>query len=451
MLYINISKFYAQKLVFRKYSAFFTAMFLNPENFSSCMADLVGTTLGDCYLEEQVGKGAFSTVYRALNYETGLETACKVFTRASPQLEKEAEALLELSSHPNIVEVYEASPDYIEMELCKESLRSVLEEGPLEKDEAVYITLEVLSALEYAHGKGILHRDVKPSNILLTSRGKVKLCDFGLFKNIKSDLRSSWKTLTNPDVKVTREDIENSLPETDEETRKAIAGTFAYMAPEQAEGYSDIRSDIFSVGVSLYETLTGNVPIYSDNPYGDEALDSIILKSMDRNPDKRFQSASEMKAALESVVQENAELNEFVQSARLPAREDSSRRIFAYLLALPIASSIVYGVGNGIATNMPETLGSAGIGALAGALSSLGLHRLFRGKRSEREQKAAAIVGAVYGTLAGGSCRGLMPEDLLQQINEVLSTGGCGISGAVFVLTTLYLITRVSSYIYPSR
>ena len=417
------------------------------------MADLVGTTLGDCYLEEQIGKGAFSTVYRAINQETGLETACKVLKQSYP--EKEAEALLELSGHPNIIDIYEVGQDngvqYIEMPLCKESLKDLLEEGPLDRDEAVYITLEVLSALESAHEKGILHRDVKPSNVLLTSRGKVKLCDFGLFKDLKSDLRSSWKTLTNPDVQVTREAIENSLPETDEETKKAIAGTFAYMAPEQAEGYSDIRSDIFSVGVSLYEMLTGNVPIYSDKPYGDNALDSIILKSMDRDPAKRFQNASEMKDALEAIVQENEELNEFVQSARMPARENSSRRIFAYLMALPIASSIVYGMGNGIATNMPETLGSAGIGALAGALSSLGLQRLLKGKKSEREQKAAAIIGAVYGTLAGGSCRGLVPEEFLRYINEVISTSGCGISGAVLVLTTLYLITRVSRYVYPSR
>jgi serine/threonine protein kinase len=202
---------------------------------------------------------------------------------------REARALARLS-HPHILTVHDFGQadgqSYFVMEYVDgTNLRQRLRAGPLPEAEAVRIVRQVCDALQYAHEEGIVHRDVKPENVFLDKKGRVKIADFGIAKLLTR--KTGEFTLTGP---------------------WQVMGTFRYMAPEQLENPQELdqRADIYSVGVMLYELLTGSLPqghfpLPSQKVAADRRLDAIVLKALEREPGARYQQAAEMKAALDEL------------------------------------------------------------------------------------------------------------------------------------------------------
>ncbi len=256
-------------------------------------------------LTRQIARGGMAEVYLARDLLLDRPVALKMlFPELSvdrsfvERFRREAQAAANLS-HPNIVPVFdwgEADSTYfIVMEYVDgRSLSNLLRaEGPLLADRAAAIGAEVASALAFAHSRGVIHRDVKPGNVLLAHSGQVKVTDFGI-------ARASNTT--------------ESLTQTG-----AVMGTATYFSPEQAQGLSvDGRSDIYSLGVVLYEMVTGRAPFSADspitvaykhvretppppreiNPSVPPEFEAVILQAMAKSPDDRYQSAEELRADL---------------------------------------------------------------------------------------------------------------------------------------------------------
>src|SRR5215211_4857526 len=216
------------------------------------MSALVGTLLSGRYrLDAQVGSGGMSTVYRAFDSTLERRVAIKLMHREiasdSDQLERfrrEARAVAQLS-HPHVVGVIDAGEDegrpyivleYVEGETLKDHIRRL---GRLPVDEAVAYAIEIARALGAAHSRHIVHRDVKPQNVLIDEEGSAKVTDFGIARTLDEDgLTSDGRVL----------------------------GTTDYVSPEQALGHAvGPQSDIYSLGVVLFEMLTGDVPFHGEN------------------------------------------------------------------------------------------------------------------------------------------------------------------------------------------
>jgi serine/threonine-protein kinase len=265
---------------------------------------------GRYVLEEPVAEGGMATVWRAVDDVLARTVAVKVLHRDlagegdfAERFRREAVAAARLT-HPAIVGVFDTGEDaglpYLVMEYFDgRTLRDLLDrEGPLEPGRAVSLMLPVLSALGFAHACGLVHRDVKPGNILVGADGTVKVTDFGIAKA--------------------------ALPgERDLTTTGTILGTVRYLAPEQVQGSEvDGRSDLYSVGVVLYEALTGRPPFeaksdlatammrLSVDPLPPRAvrpglprdLEAVVLRALARRPEDRFPSAEAMQAALERLA-----------------------------------------------------------------------------------------------------------------------------------------------------
>ncbi len=265
------------------------------------MDKFIGKRLDGKYeIHNLVGMGGMAYVYRAYDRVEDRWVAIKIlkeeFSDNSDFLRRfrnEAKAIT-LLSHPNIVEVYDVSfgdrLQYIVMEYIDGiTLKQYIEqEGVIRWDEAVHFTIQILLALEHAHEKGIIHRDIKPQNVMLLQNGTIKVTDFGIARFSQSETQTM--------------------------TDKAI-GSVHYIAPEQARGdYITNKADIYSVGVMLYEMLTGQLPFVADsavsvalmqlqakpvmprelNPNLARGLEQITMKAMEKNPVDRFQSAGEM-------------------------------------------------------------------------------------------------------------------------------------------------------------
>ncbi len=253
--------------------------------------------LGRYALGEHLGKGAFGTVWLADDRTLRRRVALKfVEPHKLAQLRDEAATLAQLD-HPNIVKVWDVSLDpeapALIMEYVEgESLRArMVREGVLAVEDAVGIACSVLGALDHAHGKGILHRDIKPENILLSGDGLTKLGDFGLGKMTEAEI----SLLTSRSVLSKGSDT-------------SVAGTLAYMSPEQMVGAEDTRSDVYSVGVLLYELLVGKRPIgrFKDpsaaNPQVLAHQDEAIIRALEVEAEDRWPSAAEMLSALSLPV-----------------------------------------------------------------------------------------------------------------------------------------------------
>lgn len=251
-------------------------------------------------IHELVGVGGMAVVYRAYDTIDDRTVAIKIlkdeflsnedFIR---RFKNESKAIAVLS-HPNIVKVFDVSfgdriqyivEEYIDGITLKEYLD---QQNIIKWKEAIHFTVQILRALQHAHEKGIVHRDIKPQNIMLLQDGTIKVTDFGIARFSRSETRTM--------------------------TDKAI-GSVHYIAPEQARGdMTDEKTDIYSVGVMLYEMLTGKLPFEADsavsvaimqlqtdpkplrelNPSTPEGLEEITLKAMQKNPEQRYQSAAEM-------------------------------------------------------------------------------------------------------------------------------------------------------------
>ena len=219
-------------------------------------------------------------------------------TQFSERFEREARAVAALN-HPHICQLYDVGPNYLVMEFVEGAPLK----GPLPLDKAVEYAGQILDALDAAHRKGITHRDLKPANILVTKQG-IKLLDFGLAKQAASPLKET-ATLTQALT-----------------GKGQIVGTLQYMAPEQLQGKeADARSDLFAFGCVLYEMLTGKrafegesaasviAAILEREPAPLDAappLDRVVRRSLAKDPDQRFQTARDLKAALTWALDQSA-------------------------------------------------------------------------------------------------------------------------------------------------
>ncbi|MES2467860.1 MAG: serine/threonine-protein kinase [Verrucomicrobiota bacterium] len=256
-------------------------------------AEEVDGWFGDYQVDRLIGRGAMGAVYHAVHSKLDREVAIKLLPAilaAQPDMvarfEREARALARLS-HPNIVGLHDFGRTasghlYMVMEhVAGADLSRLIRSGNLAVAQALEIIGQVCDALQYAHGHGFVHRDIKPGNILVDSSGRVRIADFGLTKLLGATPAVSGRTLTG-----------------------AALGTPEYTAPEQLRGGTvDHRADIYSLGVMLYEMLTGDLPrgaweMPSVLASADARLDEVITRAMQTEPDKRYQHASEVKTAV---------------------------------------------------------------------------------------------------------------------------------------------------------
>jgi len=258
----------------------------------------LGREVNGFRVESVIGRGGMGTVYRATQLSLGRPVALKILpedlkgdAQFLDRFHREA-AVLSRLSHPNIVAVYDRGTvdgrPYLVLEYVEgTNLREVLRKGPLPSVEALRLVSSILQALDHAHRHGVVHRDVKPENILLSQGAIVKVADFGLSR------------LLGP------------LDQTRLTRTQLVLGTYEYMAPEQRERSrdADARSDLYATGVMLYEMLTGELPIGrfdlpSQRRPGecDRRIDEIVERSLEKDPERRFQRAEEMAEAVSRVL-----------------------------------------------------------------------------------------------------------------------------------------------------
>ncbi len=269
-------------------------------------------------VDDLIGRGGMASVYRGYDQTLGRTVAIKILKadlagdaafRTRFRLEAQAASRM---AHPTIVRVFDAGEDsevgadgverpvpYIVMELVHgRLLKDVIAAGPVPTDEALRYVDGILEALEYSHRAGVVHRDIKPGNVMITEAGRVKVMDFWIARAVS--------------------DSSSTVAET-----TAIVGTAAYFSPEQAKGESvDARADLYSTGVVLYELLTGRTPFRGDTPVAvayqhvseaplppselDEriprALDAIVLRALAKDPFQRPQDAASFREALDETI-----------------------------------------------------------------------------------------------------------------------------------------------------
>jgi hypothetical protein len=317
-----------------------------------------GTKLGPYEIQSQIGAGGMGEVYRARDSRLGREVAIKILPESFAtdaerlrRFEQESQAVAALN-HPNILAIYDVgtrdgSPYLVSELLEGESLRALLEKGPIPQRKAIEYAVQIANGLAAAHDKGIVHRDLKPDNLYVCRDGRVKILDFGLAKMAAKE---------TPGV--------DGATMTQHTAAGVVMGTASYMAPEQVRGGQvDARTDMFSFGVVLYEMLSGkrafqrdsapetmtailkeDVPELTDTklPVA-PALERIVRRCLEKSPEQRFQSAKDLAFALEAVSQISG-AKTGAQSAIATAAETKSRALPFAAGALVLAAAML-GVG----------------------------------------------------------------------------------------------------------
>lgn len=265
---------------------------------------MIGTKLRNRYeIVEHLGDGSTATVYKALDARLGRDVAIKLLLphvreTTRKRFIQEATAAAQLN-HPNIMAIFDIDEDGDKMFLVVEYVEgvSLTHYIPSKTEVVVDLGLQIAQALQYAHEREIIHRDIKPANIKVTPEGKIKIMDLGL-------------ALPRDATRVTAHGM--------------VIGTPAYLSPEQAQGLKlDHRTDIYSLGIVLYEMATGQLPFNADDIGAlllqqvkqppppprlivselPVALENVILKALEKNPVRRFQSCGAMATALQAVIQ----------------------------------------------------------------------------------------------------------------------------------------------------
>ena len=398
-------------------------------------AKLPVENLGKYRLIEQIGQGGMATVFKAADTETGWEVAVKVMSPVMAQdsqftkrFKREAEVVMRLK-HPLIVPVVDFGQDagyaYLVMPLLEVgSLADKLKLGPLTPSEGGMLVDQLGSALEFAHEEGVIHRDVKPSNVLLDEKGNALLADFGLAR-----IHDASVSLTG----------------------SALLGTPAYMSPEQARGEkASPASDQYSLGVILFQLCTGELPFQAETPMAvmlkhinepiplarlrspnvPEAIERVILKATAKNPAERFGSMGEMNSAFQSalahaqdpfnnpapdievppssiaasiVVHEPEPLKR--KRSRLLRVAAAAAVLLLLLLACPVAASGLMEMLDGAANPAEgssltvEDMSGPQLTALAGTIEALSTQLAAAG--GDETQSPEQIQTAVMATLAG--------------------------------------------------
>jgi serine/threonine protein kinase len=303
-------------------------------------ASIVGSTISHYSVLEKLGGGGMGVVYEAKDTRLGRSVALKFLpddisqdAQSIERFRREARAASSLN-HPNICTIYdigglEGRP-FIAMELLEgQTLKRRIAEKPVEISELLQIGIQIADGLEAAHAKGIVHRDIKPANIFLVQKGPAKILDFGL---AKLATRRQQVGAFPGESSSTQTNLENEIFLT---SPGSSVGTVAYMSPEQARGEEvDARSDLFSLGVVLYEMCTGVVPFSGStaalifdgilhsapasvtklNPQLPQALENIFAKALEKDSDLRYQTAAELRTDLKRLRRD-------LGSSRHPAAE----------------------------------------------------------------------------------------------------------------------------------
>ena len=358
-------------------------------------------------LGDVIGTGGMSEVYRATDSLLGRDVAIKMLrpemardVNFRERFRKEAQNSGRLN-HPNIVAVYdtgEADEDgmaipYIVMELVHgRTLRDLVrEDGPLSPREAAQVLIPVAHALQASHDAGIIHRDVKPANIMITNTGQVKVMDFGIARALDDSTSAMTQT-------------------------SAVIGTAQYLSPEQAQGKpADARSDVYALGCVLYEAVTGHAPFEGETPFAvayqhvqeepnapSESLDpdsltptervnldAVVLTSMAKDPMDRYQSAQELGADLERMSSGNV-----TRAAQMHIADDEPSAH-----SQPEDSTRVAAVHPATTTMDPQPAAAAGVPVAAPGVASADIDERDGARKSRPWMKWIAIILAI--ALAG--------------------------------------------------
>jgi len=299
---------------------------------------LIGRTISHYRITSKLGAGGMGEVYRAQDLRLQRDVAIKVLPAgalgddaARKRFRNEALALSSLS-HPNIAVMHdfdtEQGVDFLVMEhIPGTPLSEKLASPGLSREEIVRIALQIAAALEEAHEHGVIHRDLKPGNVMVTPKGLVKVLDFGLAKLLES-AAATERTLTITDANL-------------------VAGTLPYMAPEQLRSDPvDARTDIYALGVVLYEMATGKrpfsertqirladdilhkppPPLKAMNPQAPAELEAIILKCLAKQPEDRYQSVEELARDLRALEVTSAGSAAAVVAAAAPRASPMTTR-----------------------------------------------------------------------------------------------------------------------------
>jgi serine/threonine-protein kinase len=294
------------------------------------VAQSVRLLAGRYQVGDLMGRGGMADVHVGTDSRLGRRVAIKLLKPAlatdpafRSRFRREAQEAAKMA-HPTIVRIFDAGEETVVDETGSEIqlpfiimefvdgrlLKDMIAEGPIEPTEAVRIISQVLTALEYSHRAGVVHRDVKPGNIMITASGQVKVMDFGIARAISDSSASIAETST-------------------------IVGTAQYFSPEQARGEAvDARTDLYSTGIVLFEMLTGRAPFVGENPVAvayqhvnqqplppsawtprvSPALDAVVLRAMSKDRFERFQTASEFRIDAEAAAAGSIPVRKSVQT-----------------------------------------------------------------------------------------------------------------------------------------